>query len=357
MIQTLNPCPTSSKTDEIMSRYRPIAPKPEAPITSNHDNGPMSRQKMRHSPYLRNIWAHLQARPTRTRKRGRTAISPSPTASAPAALKRSQRTPFLGLCSPSPVTSPAQSLSLQGFGHGGVLAAAQSSMVTLPLPSCPIPAPAVTHQHLPPPAVELDLNRVAGGLEEEDLLLQLKVPNVCRVITPQPIRPIGSSISVGCISEDPNPPPLVAAADQMMKKAEEVEEEVEAEALPAIISDSNNRVRMANSAYKEMVGQPECPWLDSMVSGASGRRISGEVVLRLMESVSDSGSGSGSGLRISGANGFCCWVRIEWERNGEKRGVNAFCDVVRLVCVSKDYVLIWRFHTREVSPSGSGSKV
>ena len=52
---------------------------------------------------------------------------------------------------------------------------------------------------------------------------------------------------------------------KLPKKSEEVEEEVDSEALPGVISDSNNKVRLANSAYKKMVGQPKCPWLDSMV--------------------------------------------------------------------------------------------
>ncbi|XVE70204.1 hypothetical protein DITRI_Ditri10aG0054000 [Diplodiscus trichospermus] len=52
---------------------------------------------------------------------------------------------------------------------------------------------------------------------------------------------------------------------QLLKKQKEIEEEVESKAFPAFISDSNNKVRLANFAFKEMVGQLECPWLDSMI--------------------------------------------------------------------------------------------
>ncbi|KAJ0085186.1 hypothetical protein Patl1_08807 [Pistacia atlantica] len=248
-----------------MSRYRPIAPKPEAPVSSLSES-----PKIRQSPYLRNLWPQLQARPTRTRKRGRAAISP-PT------IKRS-RTHLFGLSSPSHVTSPAKNLSLHGFAHGVPLSnlaadsgslenptEAPSSLVTLPLLPCTPSVTIVSNQKAEPNnrleplgAVKvIDLNAVAEIPEEKDLLLQLQGPSTTNIIAPQPVRPVGSSISVGYISEDPSLTPAV----QVPKKPEEVEEEMESEVLPAVISDSNNKVRMANSAYKEMVGQPECSWL------------------------------------------------------------------------------------------------
>lgn len=355
MIKTLSPYSTNTaKTAEIMSRYRPIAPKPEAPVS------PMSESpKIRQSPYLRNLWPQLQARPTRTRKRGRAAISP-PT------IKRS-RTHLFGLSSPSHVTSPAKNLSLHGFAHGVPLSnlaavsgslenptTAPSSLVTLPLLPCTPSVNIVPNQTaVPEPNNRLepfggvkviDLNAVAEIPEEKDLLLQLQGPSTTNVIAPQPVRPVGSSISVGYISEDPSLTPAV----QVPKKPEEVEEEMESEVLPAVISDSNNKVRMANSAYKEMVGQPECSWLDSMVNcdgklvGSSCKRISGEVMLHFAE----------SGVPVS-SNGFSCWVRIEWGSHGKKSSINAFCDVIRLSCESKDYLFTWRFHThnRETSQS------
>ncbi|KAJ0025100.1 hypothetical protein Pint_08634 [Pistacia integerrima] len=298
MIKTLSPYSTNTaKTAEIMSRYRPIAPKPEAPVS------PMSESpKIRQSPYLRKLWPQLQARPTRTRKRGRAGH----------------------------VSSPAKNLSLHGFAHGVPLSnlaadsgslenptEAPSSLVTLPLLPCTPSA-------------------VAEIPEEKDLLLQLQGPSITKIIAPQPVRPVGSSISVGYISEDPSLTPAV----QVPKKPEEVEEEMESEVLPAVISDSNNKVRMANSAYKEMVGQPECSWLDSMVNYDG--KLGGSSCKRICE----------SGVPVS-SNGFSCWVRIEWGSHGKKNSINAFCDVIRLSCESKDYLFTWRFHTynRDTSQS------
>ncbi|KAK1561992.1 hypothetical protein Q3G72_004561 [Acer saccharum] len=69
-------------------------------------------------------------------------------------------------------------------------------------------------------------NKVAVIPEEKDLLLQLQAPSsTTSVISPQPIRPVGSSITVGCISENTSLNPAV----QVPKKPEEVEEEVESE--------------------------------------------------------------------------------------------------------------------------------
>ncbi|XP_059462041.1 uncharacterized protein LOC132191037 [Corylus avellana] len=189
----------------------------------------------------------------------------------------------------------------------------------------------------------IDLNSLAEISEEKDLLRQLQAPptgSINNVIAPQPqaIRPVGSSISVGSINEDPNP----SLTPVVQKKPKEVEEEVESEALLAVISYSNNKVRMANSAYKEMEGQPECSWVDSMVASSS-KRISGEVMLHL----------SDSSVPVLSSNGFSCWVRIEWGSEGKQSSINALCDVIRLSCESKNYLFTWRFHThtREASQS------
>ncbi|KAK8596915.1 hypothetical protein V6N13_001523 [Hibiscus sabdariffa] len=334
MIKTLNPYSTTAKTAEIMSRYRPIAPKPEVPANSVDENSVLS-QKIKQSPYLRNLWPRLQARPTRTRKRGRAALSP------PTTLKRA-RTHIPGLSSPTP-----GSLSLQGFSHHIEIpqfsSTPSTSLVTLPLLPCGM-EPCVGEK-------VTNLNKVAEIPEEKDFLKLFQGPPISSLIVPQPIRPVGSSIFVGCIKEEPsmNPPPM-----QFPKKPEEIEDDVEAEALPAVISDSSNKVRLANSAYNELVGQPECPWLDCMVKGTERRsisnackRICGEVTLNLFDSV----------LPIN-SKGFSCWVRIEWGNKGNNKGsITTFCDVVRLSCQSKDYLFTWRFHTHNSEASQSSSNL
>lgn len=134
------------------------------------------------------------------------------------------------------------------------------------------------------------------------------------------------------------------------KTPTEVEDDAELDELPVVVSDSHNRVRLANSAYRELVGQPECSWLETMmiVNDSSRRttttrrkRISGEVVLE----VSDDG---GSFPVPVSCNRFSCKVKIEWTTcNGQKKLVSCCCDVTRLFCPSKDYVFSWRFRTVE----------
>ncbi|CAN1164051.1 hypothetical protein LINPERPRIM_LOCUS32965 [Linum perenne] len=345
MMKTLSTYTATAKTAEIMSRYRPIAPKPDSP----------SDQKIRQSPYLRDLWPQLQARPTRTRKRSRGALSP-PVIKRP----RTQQMFTLPLKSP-----PPKHLSMQGFlpvfSQLPPLQNLDNSVITAPssLPTLSLLPPSVTAATEPevsrPPYElircmktssqerELDLNTVVVDVpEEKDLLRQLQEPRfITNVISPQPVRPVGSSIRVGCINENPNAPPV-----QAPKKAEQVEEEVESDLLPAVISDSNNKVRLANSAYKEMVGEPECSWLNSMVTTSNGsrlgcsssssccKRICGQVSLHFAD----------SRVPVS-SNGFSCWVSIDWGSQGKKSSVNAFCDVMRLACESNNYLFTWRFHT------------
>ncbi|KAI6689124.1 hypothetical protein NL676_025952 [Syzygium grande] len=380
MIKTLSPYATApastAKTAEILSRYRPIAPKPEtAPSASSAAaESPTSMSpNIRQSPYLRNLWSQLQARPTRTRKRGRTAISPP-------AIKRPKTAPVApglgGIPSPCALP-PTKSLSLQVFARGlphippaGLMesppmalaastaaAAAKSprSLVTLPLLPC---SPELSCMNTArgkeaAAAVDLNVNSAAEMIpEEKDLLRQLQGPASSggggKVISPRPVRPVGSRISVGCIREDRRPD---SPAPRVRQKPEEVEEEVESEALPAVISDSNNRVRVVNSAYKEMVGQPECPWLEAMDNpgAAAGRRrrIGGEVAIRMCDE---------EAKVPVWADGFSCWARIEWVGSGGKKSsVKAFCDAIRLRCKAKDYLFTWRFHTNAAARPSSES--
>ncbi|XP_052189852.1 uncharacterized protein LOC127799669 [Diospyros lotus] len=356
MIQALNPSSsTISKTAEILSRYRPIAPRPDVPAnpTDNNNNGEES-EKIKQSPYLRNVWPQLQARPTRTRKRGRNAFAPPPP------MDKRPRAQFFGFSPPCRITttSPAKSLALQGFAHGVNSFNINIPQLQIPsflgllgnpdqLPLSPCPSlPILAHQ--PPPATPdhsegdkgIDLNKAAEVPEEKDLLQQLQEQRISSnsVITPRPVRPVGSTIIVRSINEEPG----TNQAPQVPKKREEVEEEIELEALPAVVSDSNNKVRLANSAYKTMVGQPECSWLDCTVKcdgrHSACKRICGEVVLQF----------SDKSVPVS-ATGFSCWVTIEWGSNGKHCSVHAFCDAMRLWCESRDYLFAWRIHTGEAS--------
>ncbi|XP_057858138.1 uncharacterized protein LOC131067206 [Cryptomeria japonica] len=77
------------------------------------------------------------------------------------------------------------------------------------------------------------------------------------VIRPQANRPVGSIINIEYIKE------ANQQISPLCKTMDDIHEQIERETFPAFISDSTNRVKRTNSAYKKMVGQPEC----------SGRRL------------------------------------------------------------------------------------
>ncbi|WZZ10514.1 hypothetical protein YC2023_096435 [Brassica napus] len=326
---------------EILSKYRPIAPRPGTNQLNDNESSSSSymSHKISQSPYLRHLWPQLQARPTRTRKRGRGGMGPTSHLSLkrPKSLATSTKTPT------QRVFGPIKTLAFQAFSHAGLPNlttqvgyalenGGSPALVTLPLLQC---SPLSSKCMEPEIKVKglIDLNKSLETIQERDFLTQLQGPittttktaaAASRVITPQPIRPVCSRINVACINPLSNP-------SQISKKSpQEVEEEVESDVLPAIISDSNNKVKLVNSAYKEMMGQPECSWLDSMVKV---KRMCGEVVIQFCES------------KISeNNNGYSCWVKIEWGRDGKEELVHAFCDVMKRECDSKDYVFTWRFH-------------
>ncbi|KAF8084104.1 hypothetical protein N665_0734s0027 [Sinapis alba] len=331
---------TTLKTAEILSKYRPIAPKPRTTqVNVDHDSSSsLMSHKISQSPYLRHLWPQLQARPTRTRKRGRGGKGPTSHLS----LKRPKSSS--GSAIATSTTATQRVLPFQAFPHVGLPNVAQvagyalenggsSTLVTLPLLQCPPPFSKCMESEIKGKGV-IDLNKSVEVIQERDFLKQLQGPitttkrTTSGVIAPQPIRPVCSRINVACINPLSNP----SLPSQTSKKSpqDQVEEEVESDVLPSIISDSNNKVRLVNSAYKEMMGQPECSWLDSMVRG---KRICGEVMIHFCDS------------KIPESNGFSCWVRIEWRRDGKEELVHAFCDVMKRECDSKDYVFTWRFHT------------
>ncbi|XP_071713716.1 uncharacterized protein [Rutidosis leptorrhynchoides] len=342
MLQTLHPYTSTAKTAEIMARYRPIAPRPQSSLLTTNSTTSSMSPTIRQSPYLRNVWPHLQSRPTRTRKRGRTSLGPPPQAN----FKR-PRTLLQGLSPPFHITtSPAKSLSIQGFAPPppttSATATATTTLVTLPLLPC-----TSSHNMQLQTNVNIDLNKVMDIPEEKDLLAQLQKPTT-NVISPTPIRLIRSTVAIRAVKEDAVP---VHISPVIMKKPEEIEKELESQVLPAFVSDSNNQVRLVNSAYKEMVGQPECAWLESMVTGhgleVACKSICGEVVLEFMDLIEQIDHA------VSSSSGFSCWARIEWGVNGKKNFVNAFGEATRLACESKDYKFAWRFHTKEASEGAS----
>jgi len=175
---------------------------------------------------------------------------------------------------------------------------------------------------------------------KRDLISNLQVP---KVIRPRPARPVRTTIFIDCSN-------VVGATTSEVEVAvsnktpREVEVELELpDALPAIVAGyNNNRVYLANDAYKAMVGQPICPWLDSLPGAGASRRINGEVVLSVGE--------FSNILHLPSTEcAFPCTARISWEREDASASLTVPCAVERLTSNCNDYCFIWRFDSEEAS--------
>ena len=173
------------------------------------------------------------------------------------------------------------------------------------------------------------------------MISQLQVP-IIRVIKPRAARPRRTTI---CIDSS-----NIAAAAVSKKTAREVEAEMELPgALPAVVSGQHNRVHLANDAYKEMVGQPECPWLDSVPGAGASRRINGVVVLHVRRFSSPAAASSSRSPPVDTAGAFPCTARISWDCDGAIASLTVPCAVERLAGDSGDYLFIWRFDSGRAS--------
>ncbi|TVT99413.1 hypothetical protein EJB05_55234, partial [Eragrostis curvula] len=171
--------------------------------------------------------------------------------------------------------------------------------------------------------------------KEHDLLSKLKVP---QIFAPRPMHPLRTTICID--STNIVGRKLVVA--ESLKTAKEVEVEVEQDTRPAIVSDYYNHVFLVNDAYKMMVGQPVCPWIDAVPGGSALRRINGEVVLNIHTFC------PASQLPCVGG-AFPCTAMITSEHDGTKASLTVPCAVEHLTGNSGKYRLIWRFDPTRAS--------
>lgn len=163
--------------------------------------------------------------------------------------------------------------------------------------------------------------------------IQAKVPSPpAKVIAPQPLRAVGSTIIVqNIVMVDPHATPL---SDGF----ESVQENLDKGDMPSVITDLNFRVRWVNIAYKRLVGQPKCPWLASTVGGSAEEEPSGS--LRLAGDVSLVCDGSQLPTNIAA---FSCRVGIQWNHQGEHSAMSVPSEVVRLDDGTEESLYVWGF--------------
>ncbi|KAL5196574.1 hypothetical protein ABZP36_000086 [Zizania latifolia] len=307
----VQPVDMAVKANEILARFRPIAPKPVLPAAPGGDvGGAVATDR---------VLCQLQSRPCRVRKRGRlSVVSP---VFPPAVAKKRKRAPAYPMAPLRCAAGTDAAVATATRAHLSVVVPGSAGLTPL-APMSPASASAGDPTRLSPMVAVVE-EEERGVLVERDLLRKLLEP---KIILPRAVRPVGSTIHVESIHID-------AGRTAAPKTPEEVEAELESDTLPAVVSDSSNRVRLVNDAYKRMVGQPECPWLDAVATAAS-RRISGEVALVVAEQAAS---------LPETCKGFSCSAKIEWERDGKWSSIHAPCDVSRLQCESRDYAFTWRF--------------
>lgn len=145
-----------------------------------------------------------------------------------------------------------------------------------------------------------------------------------KVIAPQPLRAVGSTITVQSIDTlNPNAAPLPGSY-------EVVQESLNKGDMPSVITDLRFRVRWVNTAYKRLVGQPKCSWLASAVGeDEAPLRLAGDVSLVC------------EGLQLpDGIPAFTCHVGIQWSHQGEHSAMSVPSEVVRLLDNDSH---VWRF--------------
>ncbi|KAH8947857.1 hypothetical protein BDL97_11G065700 [Sphagnum fallax] len=154
-----------------------------------------------------------------------------------------------------------------------------------------------------------------------------------KVIAPQPIRAVGSTIFLECITK------VNQLASPMLGTVEAFQDQLEKLLLPTVITDLRHRVRWVNTAYKQMVGQPEFAWLSSTVGGnsepeaPSQTRLAGDVSLVC----------AGEQPPVDAAE-FSCQVRIQWTKGGgENSSLACPVDVIRLDEDSSGPLFVWKF--------------
>jgi len=170
-----------------------------------------------------------------------------------------------------------------------------------------------------------------GVVYEGDLSLGLS-PH--KVIAPQPIKAAESMICLECITKVN---PLMSP---MMGTLEAFQDQLEKLPLPTIITDFRHKVQWVNTAYKHMVGRPECSWLSSVVGGSreseaySENQIAGNVSFIC----------AGEQPPVDAAE-FSCQVRIQWTKSGGEKSSLVFpTDVIRLDDNSRGPLFVWKFN-------------
>ncbi|XP_042504564.1 uncharacterized protein LOC122081479 [Macadamia integrifolia] len=119
------------------------------------------------------------------------------------------------------------------------------------------------------------------------------------VLRPQPLRPVGSFVTVGRVTEE-----AYVDGEVLGSTDEERKKNLERDTCPGFISDGLNKVEWTNEAYKKMIGEGESrPEMECLLTEEK--------------------------LPLS-CPAFACPVRLQYTRSKEKHSMTIPCDVWRM---------------------------
>ncbi|XP_024389040.1 uncharacterized protein [Physcomitrium patens] len=154
-----------------------------------------------------------------------------------------------------------------------------------------------------------------------------------KVIAPQPVRAVGSTITVQTIvSFDRHSVPLT-------ETFQDVQERLDKGDMPYVVTDLKFRVKWVNTAYKRLVGQPKLSWLASTVGSGADHEDS-PASLRLAGDVSLVCDGAQIMDEIAA---FTCRVGIHWSHQGEHSAMSVPSEVFRLEDGTAGSMYVWGF--------------
>ncbi|ERN11856.1 hypothetical protein AMTR_s00020p00118800 [Amborella trichopoda] len=275
-----------SKAEQIMLRYRPIAPKPAAQSASSSSLTAVgSGAEVKQNPAAVGGRGGRAKRRCSEIKRSRKRARKPPTATA---------MPEEGIST----SLRAASVSVSGSASSEK---ESCSLITLPLmPERTLERKEVPHQTMtcePRGLYSVDPAPKAKSQQQEELEEELGSCSRMGVVVPQPMRRVGSSVTLECIT---NECILVCngsefSMNSLAPSAEEMQKLLEWDESPILVSDSSNRVVWTNQAYLQLVGRPP-EWC-----GGGGR---GEMVVLWTREK----------LPLSSSS-FSCRAKIQWSSN------------------------------------------
>eukprot|EP00249_Psilotum_nudum_P006929 c20165_g1_i1 orf=176-2293(-) len=181
--------------------------------------------------------------------------------------------------------------------------------------------------------------RLLSDLEQKTAAQHRGESKKNEVIMPNPKRLVGSTVSLVGVTE------ALHSNDSPSTSLAAIEAQLEESILPSFITDSSNRVRWVNSAYKQMVGQPECHWLASTVTTSSSCK-SDVSSAALLQSPRPNGEVSfvWSSKFPETATAFSGKVNIQWINNGETSSLTVPCEVARMEDQCRGWMRVWKLY-------------